>query len=565
MNKLGIKILKIVLIISIVSILLSVFTNVVIFRTMFQKLQVEAESTVREAVSSIDGDKLEKVKKDQSMESSEYQEIQQVMMVFKNDKDIKYFYTMAKKDDSMAYILVDAALVDTSPLGEEYEMEESMLGAFNGTPSSASDPVSDDYGTFISAYAPIKNSAGDIIAIAGVDKDVGNFMYIRYTILLSTVIVSAILLILSVLLSILFSRKISSNVKKLTGALKIMSTGDLTVTVNVRSKDEIQVIAESLNAFRVKTAETLGSLRKAYNAIIEQIGSLSAISVQMAASSQEVASTVQQVATGTNSQADEMSNIDNIVDKFGIRIDETVSAIEDVNAKVNIINSKAQVSNQDLTTLQDAIKAINISFEDVRRNIKQLGDYLSKIDEVTNLINNIADQTNLLALNAAIEAARAGESGKGFAVVADEIRKLAEQSKTSAHHISDLLKNVLNQSNSAVETSDITDSKLTEQMTIVKHSLNSFVDIIENVEDIIPKMNHVDNTISQINNEKNEILRSIDTAAALSEEVSASSQEIAASSQQLSASSQEVANLSQNLHNLAIDMLKTMNQFKINN
>ncbi len=84
--------------------------------------------------------------------------------------------------------------------------------------------------------------------------------------------------------------------------------------------------------------------------------------------------------------------------------------------------------------------------EGISKEMSQVNDFAIELKEVLNTIeeclnrlesNNtavigIASQTNLLALNASIEAARAGEAGRGFAVVADEIKKLAEDSKTTA-------------------------------------------------------------------------------------------------------------------------------------
>lgn len=126
-----------------------------------------------------------------------------------------------------------------------------------------------------------------------------------------------------------------------------------------------------------------------------------------------------------------------------------------------------------------------------------------------------------------------------------------------------MLENVETKSNLAIETSDIMDNKLNDQIMVISNSVSSFKKVIGSLEEIIPRINTVSNNILNIGDQKDDIIQSVGATASVTEQVSTSSEQIAASSQQLSESSQEIASSMQNLIELSRSMIKAIEQFKI--
>jgi len=135
-------------------------------------------------------------------------------------------------------------------------------------------------------------------------------------------------------------------------------------------------------------------------------------------------------------------------------ISYTVSQYKEQN--VMDMAEELQSFTSELTVAADELASAAQSLAANSQNINQASlaahNYFKKTGEVLSYIKNITETTNLLGLNAAIEAARAGEYGRGFSLVAGEIRKLAQNSKTSAAEIADILAKIGDQLNNIQET-----------------------------------------------------------------------------------------------------------------
>ncbi len=215
-------------------------------------------------------------------------------------------------------------------------------------------------------------------------------------------------------------------------------------------------------------------------------------------------------------------------------LEETVASLEEMSSmvKMNSENAK-QAATLSATTSEAAVKGER-EMVALLNSMKEISDSSKKIEEIINVIDDIAFQTNLLALNASVEAARAGEQGKGFAVVAEAVRTLAHRSAVAAKDITDLIK----ESVEKIERGTVNADRSGEVLKIIVQSVKKVSDL--NLE-ISTASEEQSAGIQQISKAMNQLDASVQTNAASSEEIAGTASEISSQAKVMKGATDEMS------------------------
>ncbi|KRT36460.1 methyl-accepting chemotaxis protein [Acetomicrobium hydrogeniformans] len=382
-------------------------------------------------------------------------------------------------------------------------------------------------------YAPLEYAQGWSTMVV-IPASVVNGMASKSVIPVIITIVIALILV-SLIIFYVASRTTKPLVA-ITSSVERFGQGNLDVSFEVKTQDEIgriaaackdavdklrQVIAEAFNisAKNKDASENMASATQEITASLQNINSsmqeIYSLAENNSAAIEETSAGIEEVASGAQSAAK--------------------SAVDAAEAARNAINA-VEAANEQMTGCTKQLEVVRDMSSDSVNKTDHLVSSLHSITDFVNVITGIADQTNLLALNAAIEAARAGEHGRGFAVVAEEVRKLAEQSSKAAQEIKGLM-------------SDL-DVNATATATTIKETVDTTMKVINAVEVTQKTLENATAQVTKIND-------SIQSLASIAEEQSASTQEMASATNQIAKDATRMAELVEDMRTALEEIGKT--------
>lgn len=362
------------------------------------------------------------------------------------------------------------------------------------------------------------------------------------------IVLIVVISFISILFSFILIRYISNRLSLASQMTNTMADGDFTMRVDVKNRDEIGLLLESLNNMSSILKNILKSIGDGVRTLRGSSKEFAEISGQIISHSTHTVDKSNSVSLVAEQMSGNMNSVAASTEQTTTNIQMIVSAIEEMTATINEIGENTSKGREKTSQAVD-------NASDVSDKVDKLSKAATEISKVTESIADISEQTNLLALNATIEAARAGEAGKGFAVVASEIKALAQQTAESTQEISTRIADVQSTTQESVDA--------IKKIVDVIGEINRLVSTVSTaMDEQSGTTREISNNVGQAATAVNEVNENIASTSALADEVARDITEVHQAAEDMSSNSQQVDEHVSKLQDLAEELSQMLEKFK---
>lgn len=424
--------------------------------SLYQQIQSNAVNIASCAAANVDGDILNTINiGDEKTEA--YDTIISQLSLFRDNAEIEYIYTLKLESDGTIVYMVDSDTEEPAAIGDECESTPMMQMSLETSATTVDDEfIEDEWGTHLSAYSPVFASNGSIVGAVGVDISADwvteQMLILRNTMLIVAAVMFVVILAGLGLLMFSFRKslcKLNNKVRDL-----VSGDGDLTKSIDIKSGDELETIAQNMNEFinQIRSlvagvSKSSEAVRKTGDEVNQNVVMNTDVVLDMSSQTQEISASMQQSAASAQVLSETLSSSAENVKAFVSEVNQLKGVADESSKQVAEFANKSQTNREN--TLENIAK-LQQRMAEISEGVKRI----ELIREIASEVAAIAKQTNMLSLNAQIEAARAGKMGMGFAVVATQVGKLSVDINRAVVEVNSTSEQIFEATNALSEVSD---------------------------------------------------------------------------------------------------------------
>lgn len=415
-------------------------------------------------------------------------------------------------------------------------------------------------------YKLLENyGAGDEVTMCvGISAESARQIYLHQ--LQSTIIFMVSIAIVSLVLVIIIIQGIVKGIRLSVGDLDQVAGGMLNFTVSEKLTnrgDEVGNIARAINSLMSEFIEIVHNLNGSSNSLTDFSENIRRNFAAINESITNINFAIEEIATTATTQANEAQDVADQMNEMGVAVTKASDNIGTLKMSTEVMENTNHEVSDTLDSLVTISNNTRESIEIVQRQTNDTNQSAMEIQDVVDFISDIAGQTNLLSLNASIEAARAGEQGKGFAIVANEVRLLAEQSRQAADQIEEIVRKLIDNSNSNVNAMNTVMDEIKVQHDKLDQTKAAFEHLNTEISNVIDAVDGIAEEIAVVDQAKNKVYGNLESLAAISEEYAASTQQTSATMTQISELVDECDNTVGRLGEISHSLESNVNRFTL--